>query len=321
MSALLDAVSPAAVRGIGGLAGGALGLVAARLADVLPRRYDITLLVEGRARALRNAVVVALSIAIGAWFGHLVTRVPDVSMGRALFYFSVNATLAVALVAAAAVDLEHMILPNELTLGGAVLALVSSSWRGVGLIGSLVGIAVGLAITYLPFLLYKRLRGRSGMGLGDAKLALFAGAWLGAPGAIFVVFTGALQSALCAGLMRVLGLSFAVPASVQAEIADLRAKAAAGDAEALSILADDPMAADVAAPPPHHTTLTTPADATAEPSAASEAAPGKHPSADASSPFATMRLPMGPFLVLACLEFVFARREILELFDRYIAPH
>jgi leader peptidase (prepilin peptidase)/N-methyltransferase len=161
----------------------------------------------------------------------------------------------------------------------------------VGLVGSLVGIAVGLAITYLPFLLYKKLRGRSGMGLGDAKLALFAGAWLGGPGAVFVVFAGALQSAVCAGIMRLLGLSFAVPASVRAEIAELRAKAAAGDAEALSILADDPMAADVGVP-----------------------------SAKTSSPLATMRLPMGPFLVLACLEFVFARREILMLFDRYIAP-
>ena len=292
MSALLDVVSPAVVRGTGALAGGAFGLVAARLADALPRRYDITLLVTGRARTLRNIAVIALSIAIGAWFGHLVTRVPDASVGRALYYFLVNAALAIALVTAAAVDLEHMILPNELTLGGAAVALASSSWRGVGLVGSLVGIAVGLAITYLPFLLYKKLRGRSGMGLGDAKLALFAGAWLGAPGALFVVFAGALQSALCAGIMRLLGLSFAVPASVQAEIAELRAKAAAGDAEALSILADDPMAADVG-------------DAT---------------TADPTSPLATMRLPMGPFLVLACLEFVFARREILLLFDRYIAP-
>ena len=94
--------------------------------------------------------------------------------------------------------------------------------------------------------------------------------------------------------MRLLGLSFAVPASVEAEIAELRAKAAAGDAEALSILADDPMAADVAAPDPD----------------------GAKPPQD----LATMRLPMGPFLVLACLEFVFARRQILELFDRYIAP-
>jgi leader peptidase (prepilin peptidase) / N-methyltransferase len=288
MSALLDAVSPAGAQGAGALAGAAAGLVAARLADVLPRRYDITLLVQGRPRALRNVAVVALSIAIGAWFGHLVTQVPDATVGRGLFYLLVNLTLAVALVTAAAVDLEHMILPNELTLGGAVLALASSTWRGVGLVGSLVGIAVGLAITYLPFLLYKWLRGRSGMGLGDAKLALFAGAWLGAPGAVFVVFAGAVQSALCAMIMRVFGLSFAIPASVQAELAELRAKAAAGDAEALSILADDPMAADVAGP--------------------------------ASPELATMRLPMGPFLVLACLEFVFARREILELFDRYIAP-
>lgn len=318
MSALLDAVSPGTVRAAGAIAGGLGGLVAARLADVLPRRYDITHLVEGRARTLRNVGVVALSVAIGAWFGHLVTRVPDASIGRALFYFAVNATLAIALVAAAAVDLEHMILPNELTLGGAVLALASSSWRGVGLVGSLAGIVVGLALTYLPFLLYKKLRGRSGMGLGDAKLALFAGAWLGAPGAVFVVFAGALQSALCAIIMRVLGLSFAVPASVQAELDDLRAKAAAGDEEARDLLADDPMAADVAAPttPPS----TTSDNETAEPSAASEAAPGQHPSVSASSALATMRLPMGPFLVLACLEFVFARRQILELFDRYIAP-
>ena len=316
MSALLDAVSPATVRGGGALAGGAAGLVAARLADVLPRRYDITLLVVGRPRALRNAVIVALSIAIGTWFGELVTRVPDASVGRALFYFSVNAALAVALVAAAAVDLEHMILPNELTLGGAAIALASSAWRGVGLIGSVVGIVVGLALTYLPFLLYKRLRGRSGMGLGDAKLAVFAGAWLGAPGAIFVVFAGALQSALCAGVMRVLGVSFPVPASVLAEIADLRAKAAAGDPDAQSILADDPMAADVSVPG----TAPNASVETAEPSAASEAAPGKATSAISSSPLATMRLPMGPFLVLACLEFVFLRREILDLFDRYIAP-
>ncbi|MDB5215192.1 MAG: hypothetical protein JWO86_3119 [Myxococcaceae bacterium] len=271
MSALLDVVSPATVRFAGALAGGLLGLASARLADVLPRRYDIKHLVEGRARTLRNVAVVALSIAIGGWFGHLVTRVPDASIERALFYFSVNASLAVALVAAAAVDLEHMILPNELTLGGAVLALASSTWRGVGLVGSIVGIVVGLALTYLPFLLYKKLRGRSGMGLGDAKLAMFAGAWLGAPGAVFVVFAGALQSALCALVMRVLGVSFAVPASVQAELDDLRARADAGDEEARELLADDPMAADVTAPTTSPSTTSN--ATTAEPSAASEAAP------------------------------------------------
>jgi leader peptidase (prepilin peptidase)/N-methyltransferase len=287
MSALLDLVSPNAVHGMGAVAGLAGGLIATRLVDALPRRYDITLLVTGAPRTKRNVAVVALSIAIGVGLAHFVTMAAGVSIGLAAFYFGVNLTLALLLVTAAAIDLEHMILPNELTLGGSVLAVASAEWRAIGLRGSLLGLAVGLAITYVPFLIYKRLRGRSGMGLGDAKLAVFAGAWLGAPGAIFVVFAGAIQSALCAAIMRVLGLSFAVPASVEAEIAELRAQAAAGDEEARAALSDDPMAADV----------------------------------DSSAPsLGRMRLPMGPFLVLGCLEFLFARRQILELFDRYLSP-
>jgi leader peptidase (prepilin peptidase)/N-methyltransferase len=299
MRALLDVLSPNALRGIGALAGLAGGLVAGRLADVLPPRYDITLLVEGAGRRRRNVALAAICAVIGGGLANLVTDARELSIERAAFYFAITLALCVAVVAAAAVDLEHMVLPNELTLGGALLALASSYWRGVGLVGSLVGIALGLGLTYLPFLLYKWIRGRSGMGLGDTKLALLAGAWLGAPGAIWVVAAGALQSALCAGLMRVLGLSFAVPASVQAELADLRAKAEAGDEEARALLADDPMAADVDSPGADGDT----------------AASG---SRDGS--LATMRLPMGPFLVLACLEFVFARGPIIALFNRYIAP-
>lgn len=303
MRALLDVLSPSAVRGIGALAGLAGGLVAGRLADALPRRYEITLLVGGSARTRRNVALAATCAVIGGGLAHLVTDARGASIERAAFYFAINLALCVAVVAAAAVDLEHMVLPNELTLGGAALALASSYWRGVGVVGSVTGLAIGLALTYLPFLLYKWLRGRSGMGLGDAKLALLAGAWLGAPGAIWVVAAGALQSALCAGLMRVLGLSFAVPASVQAELADLRAKAAAGDEQARALLADDPMAADVDS-------------AGAE---GDTAASGSRDGARDAS-LATMRLPMGPFLVVACLEFVFARGHILALFDRYVAP-
>ena len=299
MSALNNALSPNVVRALGALVGLAGGLGAGRAADTLPRRYEVTLLVEGPARTRRNVAIALIGTVIGAWLAHLVTRSASVTAEQAAFYFGVNLVLCLALVAAAAVDLEHMILPNEVTLGGALIALATSPWRAVGLVGSLVGIAVGLALTYLPFLIYKKLRGRSGMGLGDAKLALFAGAWLGAPGAVFVIFAGAVQSALCAVIMRLLGVTFAVPASVQAEIAELRAKAAAGDEEALSLLADDPMAADVRKP-------------------------GEQVGSDTETPpteaFATMRLPMGPFLVLSCLEFVFARRQILDLFDRYVAP-
>jgi leader peptidase (prepilin peptidase) / N-methyltransferase len=272
---------------LGALVGCVGGIGATRLCDVLPPRYGITEVVTGQARARRNVGVVILAIAIGMWLAHLVAGAPNTSLERAGFYFATNLALSLALLAAAAVDLEHMILPNELTLGAAALALVTSPWRAVGLDGALVGAAVGLALTYLPFLLYKKRRGRSGMGLGDAKLAVVAGSWLGAPGAIFVVFAGAVQSVIFAAIMRLLGVKPTMPASVQAEIAALRAKAEAGDLEAIAILADDPMAADVGG---------------------------------GENTLATMRLPMGPFLVLACLEFLIARAPIMSVFDRLLAP-
>lgn len=276
---------------MGALLGLVAGIGAGRVADALPSRYGVELLVEGAARTRRNVVLALLGIAIGAWLAHYITGVTDASPALALVFFSTNLVLSAGLLAAAAIDLEHMILPNEVTLGGAVLALGTAHWRGIGLMGAVVGTAVGVGVTYVPAWIYKRLRGRSGMGLGDAKLALLAGAWLGAPGAIFVVFAGALQSALCGVVMRVFRLTFAVPASVQAELADLRARADAGDEEARALLADDPMAVDVGG--------------------VADAPLGE---------LATMRLPMGPFLVLSCLEFVVARHAIVALFDRYVAP-
>ena len=281
-------LSPTLLLVLGAIAGLASGLAAARLCEVLPARYDIVHLASPRARHRRNVVVVVLGVAIGTWLAHLVTAAPSTSLERATFYVATNLVLALALVAAAAADLEHMILPNELTLFAGGVALATSYWRAVGLAGALVGAAVGLALTYLPFILYKKLRGRSGMGLGDAKLAVVAGLWLGGPGVVFVVFAGAVQSVLCAALMRLLGKEFAMPASVQAELADLRAKAEAGDPDARAVLADDPMAADVGG--------------------------------GGALALATMRLPMGPFLVLACLELLFARRQILDMFDRFLAP-
>jgi leader peptidase (prepilin peptidase)/N-methyltransferase len=283
-------LSPHVVRGLGALVGLGGGLVAGRLADWLPLRYEIRHLTKGAARARRNAALVAIGIVIGAVLAHLVVMFPDTSpdtsIARAGFYFTTNLVIAVALIAAAAVDIEHMVLPNEVTLGGALLALATSHFRSVGLVGALAGMGLGVVITYLPAVIYKKVRGRSGMGFGDAKLALLAGAWLGPQGVLFVIFAGALQSALCATVMRVFGWSFAVPESVQAELAELRAKAEAGDAEARELLGDDPMAANVGA----------------------------------RSSLSNMRLPLGPFLVLGCLEFLFGRRQILATFDSFFSP-
>lgn len=280
-------LSPFVWHAIGGVAGLAVGAAGARLADALPPRYGIRHLVTGAARTRRNVALVAIALALSLALAHVVARFPEASMTRGVVYLGANILLSAMAVTAAAIDLEHMILPNELMWGGAVLALASAQFRGLAVVPSLVGLVTGLVLTYVPFVVYKKLRGRSGMGLGDANLAAFAGAWLGWEGAFFIVFAGALQSAAAAGVMRVAGLSYGVPASVQAEIDDLRAKAAAGDEDAKKILDDDPMAADV--------------------------------DGDGRGVM-TMRLPMGPFLVLACLEFLFARRWILTAFDRMFGP-
>lgn len=264
------------LRAGGAVVGALLGLVAAKLADILPRRYGITHLVTGSRRARRNVVLLVLSTLCALGIAQVLTGAEDVSITHAALLLATNAIVAASVLAAAAIDLEHMILPNELTLGPAVLCLVTSPLRSTGLAGSVIGALVGLAIAYLPFLLYKRMRGQSGMGLGDAKLALMAGAWHGIAGAPFVLFLGALQSTLAAVVMRVFGIVYEEPESVKAEIREVRARAEAGDEDAKQELEDDPMASE-----------------------AREGTLG-------------MRLPLGPFLALGCIEVLFLRRWLVE---------
>jgi leader peptidase (prepilin peptidase)/N-methyltransferase len=110
-----------------------------------------------------------------------------------LDYFSVGLTL----LALTFIDFEYMLLPDSLTLGGAFLGLVSAPVRGMSWVDSLIGGAAGFAIIYLPFdWLHRRLRGYPGMGLGDAKLLLLSGTWFGYAGALFGLFAGAVQATL-----------------------------------------------------------------------------------------------------------------------------
>jgi leader peptidase (prepilin peptidase)/N-methyltransferase len=253
-----------------------LGLVATRLADALPARDGIKHLVTGPRRSRRNAILVALSTLCSLGIAQILTGARDLALAHGGLLFATNAIVATSVLAAAAIDLEHMILPNALTLGPAVLSLATSPFRSVGIVSSVVGALLGVAIAYLPQLVYNRLRGQSGMGLGDAKLALMAGAWHGITGVPFVIFFAAAQSTLTAVAMQRLGLVYDVPESVKAEIQELRARAEAGDEEAKSELADDVMAAE------------------------------------AQAGALKMRLPFGPFLALGCVEVLFLRRWLLE---------
>lgn len=92
-----------------------------------------------------------------------------------------GACLGVLMLAVAAIDARHFIIPNALTAAAFALALVNAAigdgWDAV-FMASLRGAGLG-AIFLALRAAYQRLRGRQGIGLGDVKLAAVAGAWLG----------------------------------------------------------------------------------------------------------------------------------------------
>jgi leader peptidase (prepilin peptidase)/N-methyltransferase len=94
-----------------------------------------------------------------------------------------GAGLAMLMAAIAAVDWRSYVIPDELNIAALILALVAAGFQDDGGVVEGIGIALVRAILLsLAFLglrhAYRMLRNRDGMGLGDAKLAAVAGAWL-----------------------------------------------------------------------------------------------------------------------------------------------
>jgi leader peptidase (prepilin peptidase)/N-methyltransferase len=80
----------------------------------------------------------------------------------------------------AAIDLRHYFLPDRLTLPLIPIGLaVAYAIDPAKLAEHAIGAAAGIVVFALIALLYRRLRGREGLGLGDAKLLGAGGAWLG----------------------------------------------------------------------------------------------------------------------------------------------
>lgn len=82
-------------------------------------------------------------------------------------------------------DLEERILPDELTIGGAITGLILAFFVPVsGLVdSSILNALLGACVLAVPVALlawsYSRMRGREGLGLGDVKLLSLLGVFLG----------------------------------------------------------------------------------------------------------------------------------------------
>ena len=98
-------------------------------------------------------------------------------------YGIVGSGLAVLMIAIAAVDSRRFIIPNELTGAGLALGFLYAVMKDPGFVAAaLTGAALRGAFLAFVFwslrVLYRQIRGRDGIGLGDVKLAGVAGVWL-----------------------------------------------------------------------------------------------------------------------------------------------
>ncbi len=120
---------------------------------------------------------------------------------------AVHMTLVTALLVLSLIDLDHLILPNVITLPGIAVGLASSLLPGspVTPLESVSGAAVGYVALATVALLYQRVRGEEGLGQGDWKLAAMLGAFLGWKVMLAIVFLSSLAGSLIGGAFIVLG--------------------------------------------------------------------------------------------------------------------
>lgn len=176
------------------------------------------------------------------------------------------------------VDLEHMEIPDEVSLPGAALGLLTAVYREPGVEAAAIGAGGGYLLIQVLFVwVYEAAFGRRGMGEGDSKLLMMIGAFVGWQGALFALFAGAMQGLVVAVAALASGRKLTPP--VQAAEAREGEQPAQGAAES-----EEPDEPDD--PPPAW--------------------------------IGHLKLPFGPFLALGALEFLLFGEHMLDLWHRWM---
>jgi leader peptidase (prepilin peptidase) / N-methyltransferase len=131
---------------------------------------------RGRCRACNAPISIQypiIELITGAVFlgGYLLFDSPVLLVARLLF--------ACAMIVLFAIDLEHRILPDVITLPGIAIGFMFSLFLEPGWRDSLIGIVLGGGSLWLLGEVYFRIRHEEGMGFGDVKMLAMIGAFVG----------------------------------------------------------------------------------------------------------------------------------------------
>ncbi|MGH7114774.1 MAG: prepilin peptidase [Stellaceae bacterium] len=119
------------------------------------------------------------------------------------------------LLALAWIDVRHWLLPDALTLPLILVGLAAAiAFDPRALLDRALGAVAGYLALRGIAMLYRVVRGRDGLGEGDAKLLAAAGAWVGASGLPQVVLIAALAGLFAAACLRLAGLRLGLRSAV-----------------------------------------------------------------------------------------------------------
>src|SRR5262245_9724298 len=118
------------------------------------------------------------------------------------------------LIALFAIDLEHHLLPNAITLPGVAAGFAFSFFAEPGWLASLIGIVAGGGVLFGIAEAYYRVRHEEGLGMGDVKMLAMIGAFLGWRLALVTLMLASLTGS-AVGLVLVVsqraGMKYALP--------------------------------------------------------------------------------------------------------------
>jgi leader peptidase (prepilin peptidase)/N-methyltransferase len=123
------------------------------------------------------------------------------------FATAIYCALVAAMIAICFIDLEHMVIPDCISLNFIPIGMLTSiagALPGMDWQASVAGLALGGAALYVPALIYEWARGVEGLGGGDVKLLAMIGAFTGPYGVIFTLFFSSTAGSL-AGLAGMVG--------------------------------------------------------------------------------------------------------------------